>query len=246
MNKADVLVIIPAFNEEKNILHVLEQVLQDGWDVLVVNDGSTDHTAEYCRHQGVKVLDLPVNLGVGGALRAGFKFAVQNGYEAVVQLDADGQHPVSSIEQLLQSASNEKAHLVIGSRFLSEASTMKIPKSRKIAMWVLASTASRATNSRITDATSGFRIITKPLLAEFSENFAYNYLGDTYEAILAAGRAGYVVREIPAPIGPRLAGESSATRNQAFVLTVKCLFVFLFHFHLRLSANTDVSGIDKL
>lgn len=237
MNRKDVLVVIPAFNEERNISHVLTQVLAENWNVLVVNDGSTDGTVEACRQLGAKVLDLPINLGVGGALRAGFKYAIQNGFEAVVQLDADGQHPVHAIDDLLQSAINERAHLVIGSRFLSDATTMKVAKGRKAAMWILATTASRATNSKITDATSGFRIICQPLLLEFSNNFAYNYLGDTYEAILAAGRAGYVVREVPAPIGPRLVGESTASRSQAFLLTLRCGFVFLFHFHLRLRSN---------
>lgn len=234
MNKQDILVIIPAFNEEKNIPHVLSQVSDEGWHVLVINDGSVDRTAAICRDMGVPVLDLPINLGVGGALRAGFKYAVRNGFQAVVQLDADGQHPVNAIGQLVEYADKEKAHLVVGSRFLSDSTTMTLSRSRKIAMRILASTASHSIKNRVTDATSGFRIITQPLLSEFSEKFASNYLGDTYEAIIAAGRAGYRVREIPTPMGPRAFGQSSASTSLAFVLTLKCVFVYLFHFHLRL------------
>lgn len=235
MNKEKVLVVIPAFNEEANISHVLSEVLNAQWAVLVINDGSTDQTSAMCHSMGVKVLDLPINLGVGGALRAGFKYAVKNDFEAVVQIDADGQHPVDLIDSLVEGINNESAHLVIGSRFLSNDTTMTVSRTRKIAMWVLASTASRATKSKITDATSGFRIITQPLLSEFSVNFASNYLGDTYEAIIAAGRAGYRVREIPAPLAPRLLGESTASTSQAFLLTLKCGFVYLFHFHLRIA-----------
>jgi glycosyltransferase involved in cell wall biosynthesis len=234
MNKENVLVVIPAFNEEANISHVLTQVLNAGWPVVVINDGSSDNTVGVCRGMGVKVLDLPINLGVGGALRAGFKYAVENNFDAVVQIDADGQHPVDAIGSLVNCAQDEDAHLVIGSRFLSDSTTMTVSKNRKIAMWVLATTASKATNCKITDATSGFRVITQPLLSEFSANFASNYLGDTYEAIIAAGRAGYRVREIPAPLGPRLMGESTASTSQAFLLTLKCGIVYLFHFHLRI------------
>lgn len=234
LTKENVLVVIPAFNEEANIAHVLSKALGTGWPLLVINDGSTDQTVEICRTMGARVLDLPINLGVGGALRAGFKYAVKNNYEAVVQIDADGQHPIELIELLVRYANDEKAHLVIGSRFLSETTTMTVSKTKKIAMWFLASSASYASKSKITDATSGFRIITQPLLSEFSVNFASNYLGDTYEAIIAAGRAGYRVREIPAPIGPRLEGKSTASTSRAFALTLKCGFVYLFHFHLRL------------
>jgi glycosyltransferase involved in cell wall biosynthesis len=237
--KEKVLVIIPAFNEEEIISHVLTQVLNAGWPVLVVNDGSTDNTATMCRNMGVKVLDLPINLGVGGALRAGFKYAVENKFEAVVQIDADGQHPVDAIGSLVDCAYKENAHLVIGSRFLSDSTTMTVSKSRKIAMWILATTASRATKNKITDATSGFRVISQPLLSEFSMNFASNYLGDTYEAIISAGRAGYQVQEIPAPLGPRLKGESTASTSQAFLLTIKCGFVYLFHFHLRIGKYVE-------
>ncbi len=234
MNKEKVLVVVPAFNEEEIVSRVLTQVLDAGWPVLVINDGSRDQTATVCRRMGVDVLDLPINLGVGGALRAGFKYAVEKNYEAVVQIDADGQHPVDLIGELVSHAQIEGAHLVVGSRFLSGGTTMTVSKIRRMAMWILAATASRASKMNITDATSGFRIITQPLLSEFSTNFASNYLGDTYEAIIAAGRAGYRVREIPAPLSPRLLGESTASTSQAFLLTIKCGFVYFFHFHLRI------------
>ena len=133
---------------------------------------------------------------------------------------------------------------MIGSRSLSLETTMEISKIRKVAMWILAATASRAVGTRITDATSGFRVIVEPLLSEFSENFASNYLGDTYEAVIAAGRAGYIVREVPAQMGPRLVGESTASSGKAFALTVRCGFVYLLHLHLRLRKRvTDSTSI---
>lgn len=234
LTNRDVLVVIPALNEQKTIGLVVQQVQTAGFDVLVVSDGSTDETATVSRVAGARVMELPINLGVGGALRAGFKFAVRHGYKAVVQVDADGQHPVQAITDLMDCANAENADLVIGSRFLSTHTTMEVSGARSFAMKRLASSASRAAHTRITDATSGFRLIREPLLTEFSRNFASNYLGDTYEAIISAGRAGYRIREIAAPIAPRMEGQSSASTFQASVYTAKCLFNSVLHFHLRL------------
>ena len=231
---SDVLVVVPALNEQKTIGSVVSHVRDSGFDVLVVSDGSTDRTASIARESGARVMELPINLGVGGALRAGFKFAVRHKYQAVVQVDADGQHPVTDILNLIKCANSEDADLVIGSRFLTTQTTMKISSIREFAMKRLASSASRATDTRITDATSGFRLICEPLLTEFSRNFASNYLGDTYEAIISAGRAGYRIREVGAPIAPRLEGQSSASTFHASVFTAKCLFNSVLHFHLRL------------
>lgn len=236
----DVLVVIPALNEQRTISRVVQQVRETGFDVLVVSDGSTDATADVSRRVGAQVMELPINLGVGGALRAGFKFAVRHGYSAVVQVDADGQHPVQEIIKLMNCSNLQGADMVIGSRFLTEETTMEITRTRSFAMRRLAASASRAAGTEITDATSGFRLIREPLLTEFSKNFASNYLGDTYEAIISAGRAGYRVREIAAPIAPRLEGQSSASTFHATVYTAKCLFNSILHFHLRLKQrNTN-------
>ena len=231
---ANTLVVVPALNEESSLASVIAEIKSCGYQVLVINDGSTDDTVDVARASGARILDLPINLGVGGALRAGFKYACERNFLAVVQVDADGQHPADEIVLLLDEANASGAHLVIGSRFLSAGTSMEVGRVRRFVMRLLARSASNATQSPITDATSGFRIIQQPLLTEFSRTFAVNYLGDTYEALIAAGRAGYVVREIPAALRPRLNGESTASLVQAVTFTLKGLTVTALHIHPRI------------
>ena len=231
---ANILVVVPALNEESSLASVIAEVRSCGYEVLVINDGSTDGTADVARASGARLLDLPINLGVGGALRAGFKYACERNFQAVVQVDADGQHPADEIVHLLDEANASGAHLVIGSRFLSDGTSMEVGRVRRFVMRLLARSATNATQSPITDATSGFRIIQQPLLNEFSRTFAVNYLGDTYEALIAAGRAGYVVREIPAALRPRLNGLSTASIAQAVSFTLKGLAVTALRIHPRI------------
>ena len=234
VTSANTLVIVPAFNEERSLAAVIAEIKSSGYEVLVINDGSTDDTVDIARASGARIIDLPINLGVGGALRTGFKYAVERNFQAVVQVDADGQHPANEIVHLIDEANNQDAHLVIGSRFLSDDTSMAVGRVRRLVMYLLARSASTATRTTITDATSGFRVIQEPLLTEFSRTFAVNYLGDTYEALIAAGRAGYIVREIPAALRPRLNGESSASIAQSVRFTLKGLAVSVLHIHPRI------------
>jgi glycosyltransferase involved in cell wall biosynthesis len=234
ITSANTLVVVPALNEESSLASVIAEIKSCGYEVLVINDGSTDGTADVAHASGARLLDLPINLGVGGALRAGFKYACERNFQAVVQVDADGQHPADEIVHLLNEANSSGAHLVIGSRFLSDATSMEVGRVRRFVMRLLARSATNATQSPITDATSGFRIIQQPLLTEFSRTFAVNYLGDTYEALIAAGRAGYVVREIPAALRPRQNGESTASLVQAVTFTLKGLAVTALRIHPRI------------
>ena len=231
---ANTLVVVPALNEESSLASVIAEIKSCGYQVLVINDGSTDGTADVARASGARLLDLPINLGVGGALRAGFKYACERNFKAVVQVDADGQHPADEIVHLLSEANTSGAHLVIGSRFLSDGTSMEVGRVRRFVMRLLARSATNATQSPITDATSGFRVIQQPLLTEFSRTVAVNYLGDTYEDLIAAGRAGYVVREIPAALRPRQNGESTASLVQAVTFTLKGLAVTALRIHPRI------------
>ena len=239
LTEADVLVVVPALNEEATIGAVVGDLVAAGLKVLVVSDGSTDRTAEISRSRGAAVLELPLNLGVGGALRAGFRQAVARGYRGVIQVDADGQHPVSGIRNLIDEHNRSGAHFVLGSRFLSEKSTMDVGLVRRLTMKVLGASASRATGIKITDSTSGFRLICEPLLGAFAESFPTYFLGDTYEALVSAGRAGYVVREIPAALAPRQAGTSSASPVQAAKFTLKSLSLALLHIHFPIRSADD-------
>jgi glycosyltransferase involved in cell wall biosynthesis len=241
IEKSNLLVMVPAFNEQASVRAVLEQLQVHGFHVVLISDGSTDGTATIGRTCGVHVLELPINLGVGGALRAGFKFARRHGYQAVVQVDADGQHPVEEIEDLVRASNEAGAHMVIGSRFIGDGSPMKVTGIRRVAMWVLARSASAAANERITDSTSGFRLIREPLLEQFSMQFANNYLGDTYESVVSAGRAGYRIIEIPAGLRERKNGESTASTGSAVRFTIKGLGVWMLGFHKKLARFEDAS-----
>jgi len=235
ITKSEVLVVIPAFNEEATVAQVISGVQAEGFAVIVVDDGSTDATAVLSRGAGADVLSLPLNAGVGGALHTGFRFAVEHGYKAVIQCDADGQHLARHLTDLLNAANQYDADMVIGSRFKSDAKSMEITATRKLAMNCLAIIASRATQHKITDATSGFRVITQPLLGEFAESFPAYYLGDTFEAVVVAGRAGYKVIEIGATIAPRVSGSSTSTSARSVGLIAKALVltVFMIHFRIR-------------
>jgi glycosyltransferase involved in cell wall biosynthesis len=230
----NVLVVVPALNEAMSISGVLESLLENNLHVVVISDGSVDETADIARKMRVDVLDLSINLGVGGALRAGFQFACRHGFEAIIQVDADGQHPIGHISNLITAANENGADMVIGSRFIQASSSMSVNGLRRSTMRVLAWSASRAANTKITDSTSGFRLIRQPLLGRFSHTFASNYLGDTYEALIAAGRAGFKIREIEAPIQSRINGQSSSTTTQSVLQTIKVFTVALLQIHTRI------------
>lgn len=232
------LVVVPAYNESSSVSLVVSDLLGSGYDVLVVDDGSDDDTGMQASQAGAKVIRLAFNLGVGGALRAGFKFARIHGYDTVVQVDADGQHPVDGIALLIAAAEETGADMILGSRFSSGRSSMAVNAPRRFAMKVLARSASHANRCRITDATSGFRLIREPLLGAFADKFAANYLGDTFEALVAAGRAGYVIQEIPADLQPRLSGVSSASTRQAVAFSIKAVAVAALRLHPRIRPKT--------
>jgi len=215
--------VVPAFNESQSIGEVVSALRKAGLPVLVVDDGSSDSTSVMASSAGGEVLKLPINLGVGGALRAGFRFAIANRYDAVVQVDADGQHPVDQVPRLIQAAVSQDAHLVIGSRYLAPDSTLIPTSGRRLAMRILASYVSLTAGYRITDSTSGFRIIREPLLSEFAREFPTHYLGDTFEATVNALRAGYRVAEVPASLSPRRVGESATSNAMAVLLVFRAL-----------------------
>lgn len=238
---SDLLVIIPAFNEAATISQVVDGALSLSFDVLVVDDGSYDSTFELAAKAGAMVLRLPFNIGVGGALRAGFRYAVDHGYASIVQIDADGQHPLRQIDDLVHAAEQHDAHLVIGSRYLSDDSTLTPTLPRRFVMRCLGLVASRSAGRKLTDSTSGFRIIREPLLGEFAREFPTYYLGDTFEATVAAARAGYRVIEIPAALSPRIHGNSTARPLRAIFLIIKVLSVAVARLHPRLGPLTAPS-----
>ena len=217
--------VVPARNEEATVGDVVREVTALGLPCLVVDDGSDDDTAGASRIAGARVLQLPVNLGVGGALRLGFRFAVRHGYEVVVQCDADGQHRPELIPQLLEAQVRLGAHLLIGSRFIDTGESFPIAWHRRLTMRVFAVLVKLRSGEVIKDTTSGFRCISEPLLSAFARSFPAHYLGDTFEAVLVAARSGYRVAEVPVRIEARRVGESSASSGRALRSVARALAV---------------------
>lgn len=231
---SEVLVVVPAFNEVKSIGQVVNQVVTFGFQTLVVDDGSIDQTADVARQHGAHIVSLPLNSGVGGALRCGFRYAVENGFAAVIQCDADGQHLPNHLIDLVDAANRTNAHMMIGSRFGSENTTHDPTLLRRFAMSVLSKVAQHATKHKITDSTSGFRLIQQPLLGELAVQLPAYYLGDTFETVVVAGRAGYHIEEIGVAMAPREFGNSSSGDVRSILLIGKVLTTVLLGIHFRL------------
>ena len=230
----DVLVVVPAFNEAASIGQVLDGIQSHGFQVLVIDDGSTDETSVVAHQKNAIVLSLSLNIGVGGALRCGFRYAVENGFTAVIQCDADGQHLPSHLDDLVEATNRTDAHMMIGSRFGSEKTTHDPSLLRRFAMLALSKVAQHATKHSITDSTSGFRLIQQPLLGELATHLPAYYLGDTFETVVVAGRAGYHVEEIGVAMAPRKHGASSSGNFRSIVLIGKVLTTVLLGIHFRL------------
>jgi glycosyltransferase involved in cell wall biosynthesis len=229
------LVVIPALDESDTVARVVGDVRAAGFDCVVVDDGSTDGTGALARSAGAVVLRFPFNLGVGAALRCGFRYAIDHGYDAVVQCDADGQHPPEEIRDLIDAAVRDDAHLVIGSRFVEGGSGAVVAGGRRTVMRVLSWLVRVAGGVRVRDTSSGFRCIRRPLLDEFARAYPAQYLGDTVEALVAAGRAGYRVVEVPAPLRERAGGAPSANPRRAALLTCRVMLTVAFGIGVRLN-----------
>lgn len=206
------LVIIPAFNEEAALPSVLADLraVDPPLDIVVVDDGSIDATAEVARDAGATVLQLPFNMGIGGALRTGFVFAVRRGYQQALQFDGDGQHDPTQIALLLQ-ALDDGADMVVGSRFTDKAQTYDVGRVRAGAMSVLRFMVRQLSGQSFTDTSSGFRGFSRPVLELFARNYPREYM-ESVEALVLALSSGFTVREIPVHMSERLQGSPSNRR----------------------------------
>jgi len=217
-----VLVMMPAFNEERNIRHSIETVRRDApyADVVVVDDGSRDHTARLAREASATVISLPVNLGIFDAIHTAFIYARRMGYDAAVQVDADGQHQPSELPVILGPVLDGTADVVIGSRYLEQRG-YKTPFSRRMGMILFANVTSALIGRRVTDTTCGFRAYSRDAIAAFASETGVDALDAVGLVIL--GRAGYRILEVPATVHTRLTGKSSIN----FVRSVVYPFVAL-------------------
>lgn len=203
-----VLVLVPAWNEESNVGVTVREVraASDTYDVVVIDDGSSDDTASAAAAAGAIVLPLPFNLGVGGAMKTGFTYALRNGYDRAIQVDADGQHNPEDIAKVL--AGLENADISIGARF-AEVGDYSAKGPRRWAMVFLASVVSRVARTRLTDVTSGFRAANEKAIAQYVRYYPAEYLGDTIDSLVAALHSGLTVTQVPVAMRPRMAGRPS-------------------------------------
>jgi glycosyltransferase involved in cell wall biosynthesis len=202
------LVAIPAWNERGSIVSVISKVREHrpDADILVVDDGSTDDTALLAKSAGATVVSLPFNVGVGGAMRTAFLYAKRHGYQALVQVDADGQHDPADLEHVLDGL--DHADVVVGTRF-HEKSTYFVGGPRRWAMVLLSKALSRMNGSEISDPTSGFRSAGPRAIDLFSIEYPADYLGDTVGSLAIAIRRGLVIHETPVTMYFRQAGRPS-------------------------------------
>ena len=215
-----VLIIIPAYNEEDNIAGVVDEVKATvpQYDYIVVNDGSRDSTADICREHGYLLLDLPVNLGLTGAFQTGMRYAWEHGYDAAIQIDADGQHDPSFIPEMVRVMQEKDADIVIGSRFITEKKPHTL---RMLGNNIIELAVKLTTGKKLTDPTSGMRLYNRKLIEEMAFGVNYSPEPDTVSYML---RCGAKVEEVQISVRERVAGESylSAAKSIRY-MTQMCM-----------------------
>ena len=228
-----VLIIVPAWNEQDSVGGTVAEILSavPGADLLVVDDGSLDLTAVRARAAGAIVCQLPFNLGVGGAMRTGYRHALRNGYDVAVQIDADGQHDpryvAALVDRLGGGADTDAADVVIGARFATPDDPYKVRGPRRWAMVMLAAVLSRLARTRLTDVTSGFRVSNRRAISLFATHYPAEYLGDTVESLVIAARAGCTITQVPVTMRARTAGRASHSPLKAALYLFRAIVALL-------------------
>ena len=219
------LIAIPAFNEEASISSVISQIKSELPSALplVINDGSFDRTASIAQKAGAAVISMPFNVGVGGAVRVAFKYALENGFDQVLQIDADGQHLPSEAKLLLNTVTENG--IVVGSRFLEKSNLYSVSWARRIAMIILANITSRICKTKLTDVTSGFRIASGKAIELFAREYPREYLGDTVESLIIAHRNKIQIREVPVIMKAREHGAPSQNLIKSMWYLLRAILV---------------------
>ena len=220
------LIIIPAFNEEGSILNTIEHTKEScpDYDIIVINDASTDTTKNILCESGVNYINLPINLGIGGAVQTGYKYAKENGYDIAVQVDADGQHDAAFLESMVSKMIETDADMVIGSRFI-ENQGFQSSAARRFGINFLSWLIKVLTGTRVTDPTSGLRLIGKGGIELFAQDYPADYPEPETAAALIS--RGYKVVEMPVIMNDRQAGESSINFTKSVYYMVKVTLAIL-------------------
>lgn len=221
------IVIIPAYNEEKSIVKTVQDICEHApeFDYVIINDCSTDHTLSVCRKHHLHVLNLPVNLGIGGAVQTGFLYAHKNGYDYAVQFDGDGQHDAQYLQKMRDYMIEQNADMLIGSRFL-EKEGFQSTGMRRFGIRYFSALIKFLTGQKITDPTSGMRMINRDILAMYSESYPKDY--PEPESVVAIINSGKKVMEYPVIMRKRMEGTSSISPLKSVYYMIKVsLAIFL-------------------
>ena len=219
------LIIIPAYNEEQNIVTVIEDLKRKvpDYDYVIVTDGSKDGTAQVCREYGYNMIDLPINLGLSGAVSTGMRYADERGYDAVVQFDSDGQHQAEFLDKMKDFMEQEECDIVIGSRFVD---TKKKPKTlRMFGSDIISLLIAITTGNRITDPTSGMRMYGREVYKQFIRDVNYIPEPDTICLLI---KKGFKVKEVQVELKERISGQSYLNFLGSIKYMVKMSFSILF------------------
>lgn len=214
------LAVIPAYNEEKSIRQVVEDIRANApeFDYLIVNDCSSDRTEEICRENGLNFVSLPVNLGIGGAVQTGYRYALERGYDLAVQFDGDGQHDASYLEEMARFLTENGCDMVIGSRFI-EKEGFQSSRLRQLGIRYFGWLIGLLTGQTVTDATSGMRMINRDLIREFAADYPRDYPEPESTAYVLLKKKK--VREYPVRMRARTEGVSSISPLKSVYYMIK-------------------------
>jgi glycosyltransferase involved in cell wall biosynthesis len=235
--------IVPALNEEHTIGRVIDELraFDPGLDIVVVDDGSVDGTTRAAAAKDVRVLRLPFNLGIGGAVQTGFRFAFENGYDIAVRVDGDGQHDPAQLGRVLEPVLRGDADIAVGSRFATDSgSGYRSSRSRRVGIRLLAWVVSRIVGQRVTDTTSGFQAVNRDGIALFARDYPHDY--PEVEATVMVFKHRLRLVEVPVTMRERGGGRSSITSLRSVYYMVKVLLaIFVGLFRRNVVPQEDVT-----
>lgn len=225
------LVVVPAFNESESIVSVADALKREGYDFVVINDGSTDNTPEILDKYAIPHIDLIENLGIGGAVQTGYRYAYMQDYDVAVQFDGDGQHDASCIGDIVAPIEQGAADIVVGSRFVGQRSEFRSSAARRMGIKILSTILKCVSGKTVKDITSGFRAVDRRALALFTDNYPTDY--PEPESLALALSRGLVVKEVPVTMHERAHGSSSISGLSSLWYMIKValsiLIVGLLH-----------------